>query len=179
MKITMITGSAHKTGTSAYLSENFAIGAQDAGHEVERFDAAFLDVHACIGCGHCRSHAEKCIFQDDMNRINQSLIEADAVVFASPVYYNNISAQMKAVIDRFYAVDEKLKNTKKAVLLLTSADEEWENTAGPILAFKGMCDYLGWSGAGIITAGGCAVREDIEKADFGKKAYELGKKIGM
>ena len=42
-----------------------------------------------------------------------------------------------------------------------------------------MCDYLGWSGAGIITAGGCAVREDIEKTDFGKKAYELGKKIGM
>lgn len=114
-----------------------------------------------------------------MNRINQSLIEADAVVFASPVYYNNIHAQMKAVIDRFYAVDEKLKNTKKAVLLLTSADEEWENTAGPILAFKGMCDYLGWSGAGIITASGCAVREDIEKTDFGRKAYELGEKIGM
>ena len=113
-----------------------------------------------------------------MNRINQSLIEADAVVFASPVYYNNINAQMKAVIDRFYAVDEKLKSTKKAVFLLTSADEEWENTAGPILAFKGMCDYLGWSGAGIITAGGCAVREDIEKTDFGRKAYELGKKIG-
>lgn len=54
-------------------------------------------------------------------------------------------------------------------------EEEWENTAGPILAFKGICDYLGWSVAGIITAGGCKVRADIEKTDFGRKAYELEK----
>ena len=50
MKIVMMTGSAHRNGTTATLAGRFQQGALDAGHEVYRFDAAFQDVHPCIGC---------------------------------------------------------------------------------------------------------------------------------
>ena len=54
MKIVMMTGSAHRHGTTATLADRFQQGALDAGHEVYRFDAAFQDVHPCIGCDKCR-----------------------------------------------------------------------------------------------------------------------------
>ena len=50
----MITGSAHKHGTTAALAERFEKGAAEAGHEVFRFDAAFKNVHPCIGCDKCQ-----------------------------------------------------------------------------------------------------------------------------
>ena len=54
MKVVIITGSAHKHGTTATLADKFEQGAFDAGHEVFRFDAAFCSVHPCIGCDTCR-----------------------------------------------------------------------------------------------------------------------------
>lgn len=178
MKITMITGSAHKNGTSAYLAEQFVRGAVQSGHEVSRFDTAFMDIHPCIGCGHCRRNDGKCVFQDDMNQINMALIEADAVVFVSPIYYCDINGQLKITIDRFYANNSAIQTPKKAALLLTSADEEWDVTAGAICTYKGICNYLGWSDEGIIAAGGCGVLDDIKQTNYPEKAYSFGRNFG-
>ena len=109
MKIIMMTGSAHKNGTSAYLAEQFMRGAKEAGHEVLRFDTAFMDIHPCIGCDHCRRKDGVCVYQDDMNQINPVLKEADAVVFVSPIYYYDINAQLKTAIDRFYANNAQIQ----------------------------------------------------------------------
>ena len=99
MKILVITGSAHKQGTTAYLAEKFVQGATEAGHEIYRFDAAFKNVHPCIACDKCH-RTGVCTFQDDMNELNPRLIEADAVVFVSPIYYSNITAQQfKAITE--------------------------------------------------------------------------------
>lgn len=103
MKITIITGSAHNNGTSAYLAQQFMRGATEAGHGATRFDAAFMNIHPCIGCDYCRRKDGKCVFQDDMNKINPALKKADAMIFVSPIYYYDINAQLKTVIDRFYA----------------------------------------------------------------------------
>ena len=178
MKIIMMTGSAHKNGTSAYLAEQFMRGAKEAGHEVLRFDTAFMDIHPCIGCDHCRRKDGVCVYQDDMNQINPVLKEADAVVFVSPIYYYDINAQLKTAIDRFYASNAQIQTPKKAALLLTSGDAEWDVTAGAIGTYKGICGYLGWSDAGIIAAGGCGVLEEIKQTEFPQKAYLLGKNFG-
>ena len=72
MKIVIITGSAHKHGTTATLTDQFQRGAADAGHEVFRFDAAFKDVHPCIGCDKCVRTGE-CTFEaDDMKELNRT-----------------------------------------------------------------------------------------------------------
>ena len=72
MKIAMLTGSAHRHGTTAALVDRFQQGALDAGHEVYRFDAAFQEVHPCIGCDKCRRTGECTFAADDMKELNRT-----------------------------------------------------------------------------------------------------------
>ena len=165
MNILVITGSAHKKGTSSYLADAFIKGAEEAGHAVCRFDAAFKNVHPCI-------------FKDDMQELNPELLKAEAVVFVSPIYYYDINAQIKAVIDRFYANNSVLKGAdKKAVLMLTYGDETEESAEGAIASYNGMVKYLEWKNAGIVSAKGCYVLDDIINSEYPKQAYEIGKSL--
>ena len=127
MRILVVTGSPHKHGTSACLADNFVKGATEAGHEVYRFDAAFKNVHPCTACNTCYTKGDGCVFKDDMEELNPKLFEAEAVVFVSPIYYYNVNAQIKAVIDRFYANDAKLHGNRKTALLTTMEDETMES----------------------------------------------------
>ncbi len=177
MKITVITGSAHKRGTSALLADKFIEGATAAGHDVFRFDAAFKNVHGCIGCDTCRTKGDGCVFKDDMQEINPHLLEADAIVLASPLYYFTINAQLKAVIDRFYANNAALQGEKKAALLLSMADDVEECAEGVFTFFKHLCEYMKWENRGVLAALACWKREDIEASDYLCQAYKLGKMI--
>lgn len=177
MKILVITGSPHKTGTSAVLVEQFMKGAEEAGHEIYRFDSAFKEVHPCIACEKCHNTDTGCVFKDAMEELNPVLLDADVLVFASPIYYYGLSSQIKAVIDRFYANDALLHGNKKAVLMLTLADTTIESAKGALESFRGMVDYLEWEDAGTIVGYNCWVSEDIKKTDFPLQAYELGKNI--
>lgn len=178
MKILVITGSPHKAGTSALMAEQFIKGAAEAGHEVCRFDSAFKNIHPCIACERCHNTDKGCTFKDDMEELNPQLLEADAVIFVSPIYYYGMTAQIKSVIDRFYANDAALHGSKKSALLLTFADDTVESAEGSVATFKGMINYLKWEDAGIIAALECSVLEDIKKTDFPKQAYEFGKTFG-
>ena len=104
MKILVITGSPRKNGNSNTLAEHFIRGAEEAGHNVVRFDAAFKDVHPCIGCNKCGMNGE-CVFKDDFEFVRKHIVDAGMVVFATPMYYFDISAQFKTVIDRFYVIN--------------------------------------------------------------------------
>ena len=177
MNITVITGSAHRHGTSALLADKFIEGAKEAGHEVFRFDAAFKNIHGCIGCDTCNKKASGCVFKDDMEELNPHLLEADAIVFASPIYYFNINAQLKSVMDRFYANNSALQGHKKTALLLSMADTSTESAEGPECFFKHFANYMGWKNLGVISATNSWTRTDIENTDIPQKAYELGKKI--
>ena len=176
MKVLVITGSAHKNGTTAYLTERFIEGAKEVGHEVYRFDAAFKNVHPCIACEKCHNTGS-CAFQDDMNELNPELLSADAVIFVSPIYYYDINAQIKAVIDRFYANDEKLHGNKKAALMLTMADTTSESAEGALATFKGMTNWLEWEAVGPVVGTNCMTLEMLKETDFPQQAYELGKSL--
>lgn len=178
MKILVITGSAHKKGTSSYLADSFIRGAEEAGHEIFRFDAAFKNVHPCVGCDSCQKGSRACVFKDDMQELNPELLKADAVVFVSPIYYYDINAQIKAVIDRFYANNSALKGAdKKAVLMITYGDETEESAEGAAASYKGMVKYLEWKNVGIVSAKACYVLDDILDSEYPKQAYELGKNL--
>lgn len=177
MKIAVLSGSAHKRGTSALMVDKFIEGAGEAGHDVFRFDAAFKQVHPCVGCDVCNTKGEGCVYKDDMLELNPRIQEADAIVFASPIYYYNINAQLKAVIDRFYANNAALHGKKKAALMVTMADETMESADGPEVFFKNFCNYMKWECLGTIAAPSCWKREDIESTDYPQQAYELGKNI--
>lgn len=177
MNILVITGSPHKSGTSALLAEQFIKGASEAGNEVYRFDAAFEEIHTCIACDKCRDLGKGCVFKDSMEELNPKLLEAEVVVFVAPIYYYGMSAQIKLTIDRFYASDKLIHGKKKAAIMLTCEDETTESVDGALLTFKGMTNFLGWERIGEVSALACGSLEDIEKSDYPKQAYELGKSI--
>lgn len=177
MKILVITGSPHKNGTTAHLAEQFIKGAEEAGHNIVRFDAAQNQVHPCIACERCHNTNKGCVFKDGMEELNPQLLSADVIVFVSPIYYYTINAQIKAVIDRFYANDAALHKHKKAVMILTMADDTEESALGALQTFKGMTNFLEWDIAGTVVGIDCGTVKDLQKTDYPKQAYELGKSL--
>ena len=176
MKILVITGSPRKNGNSATLADHFIKGAEEAGHEVVRFDAAFRKVHPCIACNSCGMNGP-CVFKDDFEFVREHIVEADCVVFATPMYYFGISAQLKAVIDRFYAINGSIHVPKKAVLLMTYANTA-ASEAVPIRShYEVLLKYLGWTDAGQIIAPGVWPVGAIRNTRFPEQAYRLGKSL--
>lgn len=177
MKVVMITGSAHKRGTTATLADKFAQGVSDAGHELFRFDAAFQSVHPCIGCDKCRRSGACAFDADDMKTLNPHLLAADIIVFVSPIYYFTLNAQIKSVIDRFYANDDALHGRKKAVLITAMADSELTAASGANATFHEILKYLEWEDAGLLNAVNASSASDLSEEDL-KRAYDLGRNIG-
>ena len=176
MKILVITGSPRKNGNSNTLADSFIKGAQEAGHSVVRFDSAFKKVHPCIACNKCGMNGE-CVFKDDFEFIRDNIVDADAIVFATPMYYFGISAQIKAVIDRFYAINGQIHVPKKAVLIMTYADTSAKEAQPIISHYETLLNYLGWSDAGRVIASGVWTEGSVNQTQYPKQAYELGKKL--
>lgn len=178
MKIVILTGSPHKKGTSSVLVDNFIKGAETSGHEIFRFDCAFKKVHPCIGCDKCECGKNSCVFKDDMLELYPKLIGADMIVFSTPLYYHAMSAQIKMTIDRFHGIDNCLKGTgKKAVLLVSAADEHEYAANGVIGNYEETLRYLQWQDCGKVLGLGCNTKEDILKTNYPKEAYKLGQRI--
>ena len=175
MKILLISGSPHKAGTTSVLIKAFSKGAESAGHEVYHFNAGAKEVHPCIACEKWHSAVSACVFRDAFDEMRDKLIEADAVVFASPIYYYGLTAQLKAVIDRFYALNEQLRTAKKTALLMACGDNTMESAECAASPFYGMVDYLGWEIADVIAAKGCYTAEDVVNTEYPDQAYELGR----
>ncbi len=179
MNILEITGSPHKHGCSNYLMEQFTAGAKKAGHEITRVDAAFVNVHPCIGCDHCESGLHPCIYKDDMVEIYEKLKAADAVVYSTPLYYHAPSAQLMALIDRYHGIDNLIRNTgKRSVLLVTGGNPDPTFMDGIKQWYATTLRYLGWEKAGELYVHGCTTPENLENTESARKAYELGLTIG-
>jgi len=177
MKIVVLTGSPRKNGNSAYLAEQFIKGAEENGHDVFRFDCAFKQVEPCRACNRCGMDGP-CVFNDDFQELRSHLIDADMVVFATPMYYFGISAQMKRVIDRFYAINGQIKGvSKKAVFLMTYADTSRKEAKPMLVHYHTLMDYLGWTSVGEVVASGVWTAGSVRNTDYPQQAYQLGKSL--
>ena len=168
--IVVLSGSPRKEGNTARLARAFIEGAEAAGKEITLFRVAGLHIGGCRGCGHCFKNQGICIQQDDMPPILGALRKADALVLASPVYYWGVTAQLKLVIDRFFALLKIGMAVKRAALLMTCGDPSEAAAAPSIAMFRQVCAYLKWEEAGIIVAPGLhdpgeiAGRAELEQA---------------
>ncbi len=151
MKIAVFNGSARMQNTNA-LVEAFREGAEAGGHEVKVYHVGQMKIAGCLGCEYCHTKGNgACIQKDDLEKILPAYKEADMIVFASPIYYFTMTAQMEAAIQRVYCIGKPLK-AKKAALLLSSGSPGVYDAA--IAQYKGYMAYAGISDAGIITANG-------------------------
>ena len=174
MKVLVLTGSPRQKGNSNELAAAFCRGAEEAGHEVLRFDAARMDLHPCIACEVCR-RSGSCFRQDDMQQLYPHLVEADAIVLATPLYYFGMSAQLKMLIDRFYGVNEAMRNhPKQAFLLASCGDAEPEILDALLAHYRAICHYCHWQDKGQALAIGVYGLGDIAGMPCLEQAYELG-----
>ena len=174
MKVTVITGSPHKKGTSALLADEFIRGARETGWETFRFDAAFEQVAPCLGCDRCGIGAAPCVQKDAMQKLMPELLSSQAVALVTPLYYFGFSAQIKTVIDRFYANSYKLTGGKKVFLMATAYDQNSWTMEALTAHYQTLARYMQWNDSGMVLATGCGARPDIERSGFPQEAYQLG-----
>lgn len=151
MKIAILNGSP-RTGNTAAMIHAFAEGAKEAGHEVEILHVGKMKIGGCLACEYCHGKGEGvCIQKDDMAKVMPAYKEADMIVYASPIYYFGMTAQLSAAIQRVYAIGKPAKATKAALLLSSGSPAPY---TGAIATYKDMLAYTGIENAGIFTAAG-------------------------
>lgn len=99
MNIVVLSGSPRKGANTDIMVEAFAETAREGGNTVEVVRVASKKIAGCLGCQYCFAHEGVCVQKDDMADVIESLKGADMVVFASPIYWFDITAQEKAAID--------------------------------------------------------------------------------
>ena len=111
-----------------------------------------MKIAGCLGCEYCHTKgAGKCVQRDDLDKVMPAYQEADLIVYASPVYYFDGTAQLSAAMQRVYAIGKPAR-AKKAVLLLSSGSP---NTGtGAVTIYQIMLGYMGIENAGVLTAAG-------------------------
>lgn len=100
MRIVVLEGSPNKHGSSNMMADEFIKGARETGNEVTVVDAAHADINPCTGCVFC-GYEGPCVQKDGMEQIRKLILDADMIVFVTPLYYYGMSAQLKTLIDRF------------------------------------------------------------------------------
>ncbi len=103
MKIVSILGSPRLSGNSALLVRRFVDAAKQLGVETQTFVLNALAYQGCQACRACKKSSEVCILKDDLTEALHAMGEADVIVLASPVYFGDVTGQMKLFIDRTYS----------------------------------------------------------------------------
>lgn len=179
-KIVILNGSPRRNGNTSALIKAFAEGAESSGNSIEEFFLSGMNIHSCKGCFGGNSGKEcPCVQRDDMDSIYPAVRECDVLVLASPLYYWNISGQLKAAVDRLFALEEGWKNLlrghgKASALLMAAEGHGFEDAA---LYFDHLMEHLQWKNLGHILAGGSCDAGDIAGKPELRQAYELGKSI--
>ena len=126
-KIVILNGSPRRKGNTSALVKAFTEGAESAGNTVTEFFLNEMNIHGCKGCFGGHSSREcPCVQKDDMDRIYPAVKESDVVVLATPLYYWNMSGQIRTAIDRLFALEEGdgnlLRGNGRSSALLMAAE---------------------------------------------------------
>ena len=177
MNIVVLTGSPNRNGSSHLLADCFRQGAEEAGHTVALIDAAHADIHPCTGCIHC-GYEGPCAQKDGMEAIRKRILQADMLVFATPLYYYGMSAQLKTLIDRFCAFNSSIqrRHMKSALLAVAWNSDDW--TFDALEAhYKTLVRYLNLTDMGTVLGYGCGTPAMTQHSPYPQQAYTLGNRL--
>jgi len=175
--IVVLSGSPRKEGNTEMLAAAFVDGAKSANKNVVAFRTADMQISGCKACEHCFTEKGVCVQKDDMLPILEALKTADALVLASPVYYFDMTAQLKLAIDRTFALLNIQTPIRKTAFLLTCGDQTEEAAEGAVVTYKSICAYSKWEDAGVIIATGLHKPGEIAGRAELEKAKALGREI--
>lgn len=178
-KVLVITTSLRAKSNSDILAERLIAGAKDAGNEVEHISLKGKEIKFCIGCLACQK-TQKCIHKDDAVLIAEKVKDADTLVFATPIYYYEMSGQMKTLLDRLNPLYPSDYRFRKVYLLSCAYEDGAETDEKALSGLAGWVDCFGKAElAGSLFIGGLNDPQDAAKNDAAlDKAYAFGKAIG-
>jgi multimeric flavodoxin WrbA len=185
--VLIVKGSPRENGNSAALADQVAAGARAAGAQVETVYLHGLDIQPCDGCDFCQDAADAgCVIDDDMQTLYPKVRAADALVYASPIYWFTISAQMKLFIDRCYALggesdyaSEHALAGKHIGIVLTYGDDDPYNSGAinAIRTFQDMFNYVPAEIVEIVYGSATDAGEIKSNHALMDKALKLGEKL--
>lgn len=175
--ILVISTSMRKGGNSETLADAFIKGAEESGNKVEKVALYDKAIAFCKGCLACQK-TQRCVIHDDADIIVQKMLAADVIVFATPVYYYEMSGQMKTLLDRanpLYTSDYAFRDV---YLLATAAEKEEYAVEGSLKGISGWVECFPKSRlAGTVFAGGVDRIGAIKGHTALNRAYEIGKSV--
>jgi multimeric flavodoxin WrbA len=181
-KILILKSSPRLNGNSSTLADQVAAAAEKAGAHVQLFNLHGLNIHPCDACDSCRKTGGVCVVGDDMQKLYPRLRQADGIVLAGPIYWFTFNAQLKACIDRWYAMGSGEVHElagKRIGILLTYGDSDPYNSGAvnAIYTFRSMFDYIGAEIVGVVYGTANDVGDVQKQPELMAKAYELGTRM--
>lgn len=178
-KVLVLEGSPRKKSNTAALCDYFIKGAGESGNCIERIYIRDQRIGGCLGCGACHCNGGICVQKDDMKKVFDAIAEAEVVVFSSPVYFYSWTAQMKAVLDRMFALETSLSNKTFYLIITGEAPEEcyMENMVSSYRLFIGCFRNKGNKNGGEIIGTGATGPDAVRNSEAAEKAYKMGKEV--
>ena len=176
--ILVISTSPRKNGNSDVLADEFVKGANESGHNVEKISLINKNIQFCKGCLMCQQK-KPCIIKDDAHEIVEKMKNADVIVFATPIYFYEMSGQMKTLIDRTNPLFIQDYRFRDIYFIATCADKQEKSMDGAIKGLLGWIECFEKSKLkGVIKGLGIDQYGDVKNhVDIMKEAYLLGKNI--
>lgn len=176
-KVLMITTSLRHGSNSDALAEQFAKGAEAAGHSVETVSLRDKNLQFCRGCLTCQNTGA-CVIKDDVAPVLEQIRTADVLVFATPIYFYEMSGQMKVLLDRtdpLYPVEYTFRDV---YLLATAAEPEESAVDGAVNGLNGWIACFEKARlAGVVRGVGADAPNTIQDNPALAQAYEMGRRV--
>ncbi len=176
-KVLIISTSLRAGSNSEIAAKEVEKGAKEAGNAVEFVSLKDKNIAFCKGCLACQKLG-KCIINDDANAITDKIANSEVIVWATPIYYYEMSGQMKTMIDRANSLFSRDNKFKEVYLVTTSEEESSHVNEG---ALKGL---QGWVNCfddvelkGYLSLGGFNTPNEIKNSERLKEAYEFGRRL--
>lgn len=181
-KIIILNGSPQLKGNTAMLCDAFTEGANEAGHEVRRFDLQRMTIKGCLGCFKGgKDRLSPCVQKDDMDQIYPVYEQADIVILASPLYYWTVSGQLKTAFDRLFAVAEcnpdYANPIKDCALVMAAEGDSPENWKPMLDYYDALVQFLKWRDRGKILAGGVLKAGEVAGRPVVQEALNFGRSL--
>ena len=188
MKIVCVKGSPRLNGNSATIADYFLKHAQEKGGEIQAFALNKLKYSGCQACMACKTKQDKCAVNDELTEVLDAIRETDILLIATPIYFSEVTGQVKTFIDRTfsYLVPDYMTNPKpsrlmpgkKLVFIMTHENADEKSYSDVFSRYELFFRFFGFGETHLINANNVDNIGDIDsRTDIFKLAEETAEQV--